>query len=223
MTEHEQGQEQELHLLEHLTELRKRILITLGTFLVALCAAFLYVEPLYEMLTRDVEGQLQVLGPTDVIWVYFMIAGVIALAVTMPVAGFQVWRFVVPGLSTVERRASWRISRNRRALPRRSGLWLLYRIPYGPVLPGFALESFHYGLYRRKILPLHDQHDRTVRRSVRNAGCHHVLNVDRHSEPASLIENAEDRLFAADDCSRHHNTAGFRVGYSRYRAAVPLI
>lgn len=102
----EQGQEQELHLLEHLTELRKRILITLGTFLVALCAAFLYVEPLYEMLTRDVEGQLQVLGPTDVIWVYFMIAGVIALAVTMPVAGFQVWQFVVPGLSTVERRAS---------------------------------------------------------------------------------------------------------------------
>lgn len=102
----EQGQEQELHLLEHLTELRKRILITLGTFLVALCAAFLYVEPLYEMLTRDVEGQLQVLGPTDVIWVYFMIAGVIALAVTIPVAGFQVWRFVVPGLSTVERRAS---------------------------------------------------------------------------------------------------------------------
>ncbi|SEL99135.1 sec-independent protein translocase protein TatC [Paenibacillus sp. cl141a] len=102
----EQVQEQELHLLEHLTELRKRILITLGTFLVALCAAFLYVEPLYEMLTRDVEGQLQVLGPTDVIWVYFMIAGVIALAVTMPVAGFQVWQFVVPGLSTVERRAS---------------------------------------------------------------------------------------------------------------------
>ncbi|OME92122.1 MULTISPECIES: twin-arginine translocase subunit TatC [Paenibacillus] len=106
MTKHEQAQEQEQHILEHLTELRKRILITLGTFLVALCAAFLYVEPLYEMLTRDVEGQLQVLGPTDVIWVYFMIAGVIALAVTMPVAGFQVWRFVVPGLSTIERRAS---------------------------------------------------------------------------------------------------------------------
>ncbi|MGV2686441.1 twin-arginine translocase subunit TatC, partial [Clostridium perfringens] len=78
MTELEQAQEQEQHILEHLTELRKRILITLGTFLVALCAAFLYVEPLYEMLTRDVEGQLQVLGPTDVIWVYFMIAGVIA-------------------------------------------------------------------------------------------------------------------------------------------------
>ncbi|CAM3547905.1 MULTISPECIES: twin-arginine translocase subunit TatC [Paenibacillus] len=96
--------EQEQHLTEHFMELRKRIMITLGTFLVALCAAFLYVEPLYKMLTRDVEGQLQVLGPTDVIWVYLMIAGVIALAVTTPVAGYQVWRFVVPGLRPVERR-----------------------------------------------------------------------------------------------------------------------
>nr|WP_082341565.1 twin-arginine translocase subunit TatC [Paenibacillus solani] len=99
-------QQPEQYLTEHLTELRKRILITLGTFLVALCAAFLYVEPLYQRLTRDVEGQLQLLGPTDVIWVYFMIAGVIAIAVTMPIAGFQVWRFVAPGLSTLERRTS---------------------------------------------------------------------------------------------------------------------
>ena len=32
MTQQEQGQEQEQHIIEHLTELRKRILITLGTF-----------------------------------------------------------------------------------------------------------------------------------------------------------------------------------------------
>lgn len=98
--------ERDQHLTEHLAELRKRIIVTLGAFLVALCGAFLYVEKIYLWLTRDVPGKLQVLGPTDVIWVYLMIAGVIAIAVTIPVAGYQIWRFVEPGLHTHERRAS---------------------------------------------------------------------------------------------------------------------
>jgi sec-independent protein translocase protein TatC len=96
----------EQHLTEHLAELRRRILITLGVFLVALCGAFIYVEAIYDWLTRDLEDQLQVLGPTDVIWVYLMIAGVFAIAVTIPVAGFQIWKFVSPGLRSNERRTS---------------------------------------------------------------------------------------------------------------------
>jgi len=98
--------EQEMHLTDHLAELRKRLLITLGTFLVALCGAFVYVERMYTWLTRDLEGQLQVLAPSDPLWVYMMIAGVFAIAVTIPVAGFQLWRFVSPGLRPVERRTS---------------------------------------------------------------------------------------------------------------------
>lgn len=99
-------QQAEQHLTEHLAELRRRILVTLGVFLLALCAAFVYVEAIYNWLTRDLEDQLQVLGPTDVIWVYLMIAGVFAIAVTIPVAGFQLWRFVSPGLRPNERRTS---------------------------------------------------------------------------------------------------------------------
>jgi sec-independent protein translocase protein TatC len=97
---------QELHLTEHLAELRKRLIITLGTFFVALCGAFVFVEQIYEWLTRDLERKLQTLGPSDVLWVYLMIAGVIAVAVTIPVAGYQLWRFIVPGLKPSERRAS---------------------------------------------------------------------------------------------------------------------
>jgi sec-independent protein translocase protein TatC len=97
---------QELHLTEHLAELRKRLIITLGTFFVALCGAFVFVEQIYEWLTRDLDRKLQTLGPSDVLWVYLMIAGVIAVAVTIPVAGYQLWRFIVPGLKASERRAS---------------------------------------------------------------------------------------------------------------------
>jgi sec-independent protein translocase protein TatC len=96
----------EAHLTHHLAELRKRILITLGCFLVALCGAFVYVEPLYRWITRDLDHPLQTLGPTDIVWVYLMLAGVFAIAITIPMAGFQLWRFVSPGLRPFERRAS---------------------------------------------------------------------------------------------------------------------
>ncbi|TLS49896.1 twin-arginine translocase subunit TatC [Paenibacillus antri] len=98
--------EQDMHLTEHLAELRKRLIVTLCTFLVALCGAFVYVERIYLWLTRDLDGKLQVLSPSDPLWVYFMIAGVFAIAVTIPVAGFQVWRFIAPGLRPAERRTS---------------------------------------------------------------------------------------------------------------------
>ncbi|HZG55338.1 twin-arginine translocase subunit TatC [Paenibacillus sp.] len=98
--------EQEMHLTEHLAELRKRLIITLSVFLAALCGAFIFVEDIYAWLTRDLDGKLQVLSPSDPLWVYLMIAGVFAIAVTIPVAGFQVWRFVAPGLRPAERRTS---------------------------------------------------------------------------------------------------------------------
>ena len=135
------------------------------------------------MLTRDVEGQI--LGPTDVIWVYFMIAGVIALAVTMPVAGFQVWRFVVPGLSTIERRASLAY------IPAIGALFYWFglshcHLSHGPVLPGFAIAPFHNSIYRREILPFYGAYDRTVWCAVRNARRYHVLDLDWHPESAPL-------------------------------------
>ncbi|MCI3919080.1 twin-arginine translocase subunit TatC [Paenibacillus sp. TRM 82003] len=92
------------HLTEHLAELRRRILVTLAVFLLTLCAALVFVDPVYIWLTRDVQQELTLLGPTDGIWVYLMIAGVFAIAVTIPVAGFQLWRFVSPGLHSHERR-----------------------------------------------------------------------------------------------------------------------
>lgn len=96
----------EQKVTEHLAELRRRLLITFGSFVVALCGAFLFVEPIYLWLTRDLTFKLQTLGPTDVIWVYFMISGVFAIAVTIPIAGYQLWRFVKPGLRVHEQRAT---------------------------------------------------------------------------------------------------------------------
>ncbi len=97
---------EEMHLLEHLEEMRKRLIFTSIFFLVALCAAFLYVRPIYNWLVRNLHQELALLGPSDIIRIYFSIAGVVAVALTIPVAGYHTWKFVRPAMTKEERRAT---------------------------------------------------------------------------------------------------------------------
>lgn len=90
----------------HMAELRRRILFTAAAFIVSLCGAFVYVKELYRWLVRDLDQKLAILAPSDIIWVYLMLAGVIAIAVTIPIAGWQLWQFVRPALSGTERRTT---------------------------------------------------------------------------------------------------------------------
>ncbi len=98
--------QQDMHLVEHLGELRGRLIKTALAFLVALVASFIYVKDIYNWLVRDLDGKLAILGPSDILWVYMMIAGVFAITVTIPVAAFQTWRFVCPALSKEERKVT---------------------------------------------------------------------------------------------------------------------
>ncbi|MCP3028607.1 twin-arginine translocase subunit TatC [Halobacillus sp. A5] len=99
-------EDKNLQLVGHLEELRKRIVITLAAFLIFLIGGFVFVEPIYSWLIKDLDAKLAVLGPSDILWVYLMIAAVIALAATIPVAALQVWLFVAPALSEEERKVT---------------------------------------------------------------------------------------------------------------------
>ena len=96
----------DLNLVGHLEELRSRLIRTLIAFVVSMIAAFLYVRQIYGWLVRDLDQKLVILGPTDVVWVYFMIAGVVAVTVTIPVAAYQVWKFVQPAMNRETQRAT---------------------------------------------------------------------------------------------------------------------
>ncbi|GGF97211.1 Sec-independent protein translocase protein TatCd [Paenibacillus albidus] len=86
--------------------MRARIIRTLIAFLVSMVAVFIYVRDIYQWLVRDIDQKLVVLGPSDVMWVYFMIAGVGAIAVTLPVAAYQTWKFVQPAVPEQAQRAT---------------------------------------------------------------------------------------------------------------------
>ncbi|MFJ7729638.1 twin-arginine translocase subunit TatC [Neobacillus sp. NPDC097160] len=95
---------QELTLVYHLGELRKRLIITLLTFIIFLFGSFIFVQDIYEWLIRDFHRELAVLGPTDILRIFFMISGVSAFALTIPIAAHQTWLFVKPGLTKKEQK-----------------------------------------------------------------------------------------------------------------------
>lgn len=95
---------EKLNIIEHLDELRKRLMITAAAFLIFIIVSFFYVKDIYLFFTKDLENELLVLGPSDVIWIYFTIACVIALAFTIPVLALQLWLFIKPALKKHEQR-----------------------------------------------------------------------------------------------------------------------
>ena len=99
-------EDKELNIIDHLDELRKRLIITLAAFIIFFIVGFMFVEEIYNWLVRDLEVKLIVLGPSDILWVYFMLAAVIAFAGTIPVLATQVWLFIKPALKPIERKVS---------------------------------------------------------------------------------------------------------------------
>lgn len=96
----------DLHLIEHLDELRQRIIKTLIAFIIFLIITFIFVQDIYQWLVRNLDGKLALLGPSDILWVYMIISGVFAIAATIPVAAYQTWRFVAPALTKEERKVT---------------------------------------------------------------------------------------------------------------------
>ncbi|AZV41061.1 twin-arginine translocase subunit TatC [Peribacillus asahii] len=125
----------EQNLADHLEELRQRIILTLLAFIAFLIISFIFVQDIYQWLIRGLNGKLAILGPSDILWVYMMIAAVFAIAATIPVAAYQTWRFVAPALNPEESKVTLRF------IP---GLFLLFilGISFGyfvlfPIVLGF--------------------------------------------------------------------------------------
>jgi sec-independent protein translocase protein TatC len=101
---------QRMSLLEHLEELRRRIVYSLLALLVACAAAWTFVREIYSFLEEPIrphlpEGtRLSYLGPADPLLLYIKVALLAGLFLAAPVILYQVWRFVSPGLYPKERR-----------------------------------------------------------------------------------------------------------------------
>jgi sec-independent protein translocase protein TatC len=96
-----------MSFLEHLGELRTRIVWSLVPTGVGLLVAFHYSDKILLYLRRPLDKvnvQLVALTPTESFWTSMKISMVMGVVVAMPVILWQVWAFVSPGLHKHERR-----------------------------------------------------------------------------------------------------------------------
>ena len=96
-------------LLEHLDELRSRILRSLAALVVGFGVCFAFAKPIYNALAKPVlpyveGGKLSFLRVTDPFIVYVKVALLAGVFLMSPFILYQVWRFVSPGLYARERR-----------------------------------------------------------------------------------------------------------------------
>ncbi len=94
-------------LLEHLDELRRRILRTLIVVVVAFFGCFAFAERIYNLLAKPIEPHVDQLvfdGVADPFIVQVKVALLAAVFVTSPYLVAQLWGFVAPGLYRREKR-----------------------------------------------------------------------------------------------------------------------
>jgi len=109
-TELEDGR---MPLLDHLIELRNRLMWSIGAVLVAFLVCYQFKERLYGFLVHPLavifEGQtgrhLIYTGLTEAFFTYVKVSFWAGLCVAFPIIASQIWKFVAPGLYKNERRA----------------------------------------------------------------------------------------------------------------------
>ena len=101
-------------LMEHLKELRNRILISLAAFVAGILIAFAVWNPIFNFLTspicdalegRGQECQLVLIKLQEGFFVAFRISVMGGFILAFPVIAWQLWRFVAPGLYKSEKGA----------------------------------------------------------------------------------------------------------------------
>ncbi|HEY8178018.1 MAG TPA: twin-arginine translocase subunit TatC [Candidatus Limnocylindria bacterium] len=97
-------------LVEHLEELRRRLIVIVLSVLGAAVVGFLLSREVIALLRDRLPEEyrnLIFLGPADALTSQLKVAGFLGIAFAMPIILFEIWRFVSPGLTQREKRFVW--------------------------------------------------------------------------------------------------------------------
>ncbi|HEY7006545.1 MAG TPA: twin-arginine translocase subunit TatC [Sphingomicrobium sp.] len=96
-------------LLEHLIELRRRLLISLATLVVCFFVCFAFASDIFAILVQPLiragQGKLIYTDVFEAFFVQVKVGLFAALMLSFPVIAIQLWRFVAPGLYAKEKSA----------------------------------------------------------------------------------------------------------------------
>lgn len=100
-------------LMEHLVELRRRLLWSFAAMIAGMGMCYLFVEQIYGFLVMPLAaamgpestGRLIYTGLAEAFFTYLKVAFFAGVFLTFPVLMMQVWKFIAPGLYAQERKA----------------------------------------------------------------------------------------------------------------------
>ena len=102
-----------MSFLQHLEELRRRIIYSIIAVAVGFIACWGYAEKIYGLMQQPIvkvlrdnglPDKLVVLAPTDAFNIYLKIGFMVGLFVASPFVLYQIWMFISPGLYRNEKR-----------------------------------------------------------------------------------------------------------------------
>jgi sec-independent protein translocase protein TatC len=96
-------------LLDHLIELRRRLLWCVATLFAAFFVCLYFAKPIFAILVQPLlqagQGKLVFIDIFEAFFVEVKVAFFAALMISFPVLATQIWRFVAPGLYAKEKKA----------------------------------------------------------------------------------------------------------------------
>lgn len=94
-------------LVDHLSELRRRIAISIIAVLVGSAVGFYFADPIIKLLLTPLpNGEVVFLTLSGGFMVYLRVALIVGILIALPVILYQLWAFVAPGLMPHERKAA---------------------------------------------------------------------------------------------------------------------
>ena len=114
MTKKDELQDSSAPLIEHLAELRTRLIWSVLAFVIAMVACFTVAEPILEflfqpirniLLERGEDPRLIFTAPQEKFFTLIRVSVVVGFGLSFPVIAYQMWRFVAPGLYRSEKNA----------------------------------------------------------------------------------------------------------------------
>jgi len=106
--EEQDSVEVEMSFLDHLEELRWRLIYAIIGIVIGSIAAWIFIEPLVEVVllkpARDSGAILQNLRPFGQLFLFVQVSIVVGIVITLPNLFYQLWRFISPALKKTEKK-----------------------------------------------------------------------------------------------------------------------
>jgi sec-independent protein translocase protein TatC len=95
----------DMSIIDHLEELRRRLIVCIIFIAIGSLASYFYAAEIVQLIAAPA-GKLYYMNPTEPFFTYLRVSFFTGFLLSLPVILYQLWAFIVPALTSNERKAS---------------------------------------------------------------------------------------------------------------------